>query len=239
MKAFAKEKSILPEYPRTLHLPHKPNASIDDKLATDEDAKIIFERRCVVQEKIDGANCGMALVDGNAIIRNREFILCKGYKKDTPAKKQFASIFTWFYENRKKFEKLADIYPSVSVFGEWMVAQHGIYYDKLPDWFVTYDLYDYETHQFLDPAVATVALKEAGFATVPILFDGILSNYQQLEALCNEASPFTTTAPREGVYIKVPHETVKHNRFKMVRENFVRGALWSPEKLNKNKIAKE
>lgn len=237
-KSFAKEKEILPEYPRTLHLPFKPNASPDDKLATDEDAKIVFERHCVIQEKIDGSNCGMALVDGNAVIRNREFILCKGYKKDTPAKKQFASVFTWFYENRDKFEKLARIIPNTSVFGEWMVAQHGIYYDKLPSWFIAYDLYDYEQRQFVEPVEATEALKAVGFATVPTLYAGAVPNYELLEDLAKGPSPFTTTAPREGIYIKIPNETKLHNRFKMVRADFVRGALWSHEKLNKNKVVK-
>lgn len=237
MKPFAREKSILPEYPRTLHLPHKPNASTDDYVASPEDAKVIFEQSCVVQEKIDGANCGMALVDGNAVIRNREFILCKGYKKDTPAKKQFASVFTWFYDNRDKFEKLAETHPTVSVFGEWMVAQHGIFYDKLPSWFVTYDLYDYERHLFVDPKEAQVALSSAGFATVPLLLDGAISSYDQLEALCNQPSPFTTTAAREGVYVKVRTDK-GFNRFKMVRQGFIRGEHWSQDKLNKNRLEK-
>jgi len=239
MKPYAFQKKILPEYPRTLHLPHKPNADRTDVVATPEDAKVIFERPTCVQEKIDGSNCGMALVDGEAIIRNREFILAKGFnnRKDTPAKQQFATVFTWFYENKKRFEKLNKIIPNCSVFGEWMIAQHGLEYDLLPDWFVPYDLYDYETEHFINPVTATQALTEAGFVPVPLVYQGIIKSYDDLEALCNAPSPFTTKGNREGVYLKVSDEWNVTHRFKMVRADFVRGALWSDEKITKNKLA--
>lgn len=228
---------ILPEYPRTPHLPWKPNTERADLVASEEDVKLLFTYGCYIQEKVDGANCGMALVDGNAIIRNREFILCKGYKKDTPAKQQFAPVFTWFYENKKKFEKLNKLCEGLSVFGEWMIAQHGLVYDQLPAWFIPYDLYDYEAGQFVNPGVAETLLKLSGFSTVPMLFHGRVESYEQLEALANGASPFTTLGNREGIYLKVADENYVTHRFKMVRESFIRGANWSHEELKRNKLA--
>ena len=237
MKPFAREKLILPEYPRTPHLPWKPNTERTDLVASEEDVKPLFERGCYIQEKVDGANCGMALVEGNAIIRNREFILCKGYKKDTPAKQQFASVFTWFYQNKEKFERLNELEESVSVFGEWMIAQHGLVYDKLPAWFIAYDLYNYEVGEFLNPKIATAMLEEAGFATVPMLFQGRVESYEQLEALANGPSDFTTLGNREGIYLKFAPSMFVTQRFKMVRESFVRGANWSHEELKRNSLA--
>lgn len=239
MKPFAREKLILPEYPRTLHLPWKPNASRDDVVATDADVEPIFSHGCYIQEKIDGANCGMALVDGQAIIRNREFILRKGYSKDTPAKRQFASVFTWFYENIEKFERLNKLEETVSVFGEWMVAQHGIVYNKLPAWFIPYDLYNYGVGEFLKPSIAEAMLTEAGFSTIPVIFSGRVESYEQLEALANGPSQYTTLDKREGIYVKVAPSLFVTQRFKMVREDFVRGANWSHVELKKNKVVRE
>ena len=28
------------------------------------------------------------------------------------------------------------------LFGEWCYAQHSIFYDRLPDWFLGFDIYD-------------------------------------------------------------------------------------------------
>lgn len=87
--------SWLPEYPRTLHLPHNPNAARNDLIASSKDVAEIFSSDNVyIEEKIDGANCGMMLIDdgkGESIplIRNRSHILSKGYNKGTPAKQQF------------------------------------------------------------------------------------------------------------------------------------------------------
>lgn len=61
-------KDVLPEYPATRHLPWKPNTK-GDKIVTPEEAFLIFydEGTCV-QEKIDGANCGMAYLNGHPVV---------------------------------------------------------------------------------------------------------------------------------------------------------------------------
>src|SRR4051812_14268175 len=97
-------KRFLPDYPRTMHLPHRVNAVEGDLVAEEADAKSIFVPaegvHIHIEEKVDGANCGMALIDGEVVIRNRSHILKKGYVKDTAAKTQFRSAWNWFYENK-------------------------------------------------------------------------------------------------------------------------------------------
>jgi ATP-dependent RNA circularization protein (DNA/RNA ligase family) len=237
MKPFADQKRILPEFPKTRHLPWKPNTVRGDLVVSEDEAKVIFENpRTFVQEKVDGANSGMALVNGEPIIRNREHILRKGFMKDTPAKKQFASIWGWFYDHRDNFETLNDLLGPVSVYGEWMVQIHGMVYDSLPDWFLAYDVYDYETEKFFDPEVAMNALQKAGFSVVPTLKVGV-SSYEELEALANDNSPFAAI-PREGVYVKVSDGKWQVDRFKMVRQGFVQGGLFDNKTLRKNRLAK-
>lgn len=237
MKPFSDQKRILPEFPKTRHLPWKPNTVRGDLVVSEDEAKVIFENpRTFVQEKVDGANSGMALVNGEPIIRNREHILRKGFMKDTPAKKQFASIWGWFYDHKENFETLNNLLGPVSVYGEWMVQIHGMVYDALPDWFLAYDVYDYETEKFFDPELAMDALQKAGFSVVPTLKVGV-SSYEELEKLANDNSPFAAI-PREGVYVKVSDGKWQVDRFKMVRQGFVQGGLFDNKTLRKNRLAK-
>jgi len=73
---------ILPQYPRTRHLPYNPNAKRDDLVVTDNEADVIFTSdRGSVEEKVDGANCGMTIVEGHPLIRNHNHVLKKGFHK--------------------------------------------------------------------------------------------------------------------------------------------------------------
>jgi atypical dual specificity phosphatase len=230
-------KAILPDYPRTRHVPWKANAARGDLVATAEEAAILLQSPNIsVEEKIDGANCGMALYHGEAVIRNHNHVLRKGYMKDTPAKRQFVHVWNWFYENKGRFELLNELEGSVAVYGEWMVAQHGLEYDQLPSLFVAYDLYDYESHKFIASNKARNLLITAGFQVVPQLHYGPLTDFQLLETLANQPSPFTTKGNREGVYLKVSDDQWITDRFKMVREGFNQGGLWDEDNLKKNKL---
>lgn len=236
MKDFSEQKRMLPEYPRTLHIPHKANAARNDLLANETEVQILFDEDHVyVEEKVDGANCGMVLgPDGHPIVRNSEHILVKGYdKKKTPAKKQFAPVWTWFYDNLARFQRLQNIGP-LSVYGDWMVMQHGMVYDALPDWYLTYDLYNYEEGQFLDSAVSRQLLAEAGFAVVPLRHQGPIQSWEHLVTLAEMPSVYANGTPGEGVYIKVGNGRWTTHRYKMVRQGFQQGSLFCDE-LKKNK----
>jgi atypical dual specificity phosphatase len=235
MKAL---KSKLPDYPRTMHLPHKPNTVRGDLIASSEEAALIFTSpRIVVEEKVDGANCAMMLMDGQAIVRNRNHILRKGYSKGTPAKMQFSSIWGWFYDNKEKFIKLNELMGyEAGVYGEWMYAIHGIAYDKLPNYFITYDVFDPDKGEWVDSLIARNALSEAGFNVVNLISQEPVASYEQLESWCESPSFYSTGERIEGLYIKVSDGHYINGRFKMVRNDFVQGALWNEKKLTRQKL---
>jgi atypical dual specificity phosphatase len=234
-----RESDILPDYPRTLHLPHKPNVQRGDLISSVKECGIIFDSAgAVVEEKIDGANCGMAMVDNQPIIRNRNHILHKGFSQArTPAKMQFASVWNWWYENKEKFDRLA-IEP-VSVYGEWLYATHGLPYTHLPSLFVAFDLYNYERQMFVDPIVARSWLTDSGFQVVPLLHTGKIESYEQLEYLCQQDSLYAPNQKREGVYVKVGDGEWMTHRWKMVRHDFIQGGHWSKTSIKKNKVLRE
>jgi len=233
-KQLALEKKMLPGYPRTPHLPYKPNMSADDILAEEEATSVLYGSYVTIEEKIDGASVGISVLDGHPIVRNRDHVLRKGLVKNTAAKKQFTSLWNWYYDNEEKFEAL----EGYTVFGEWMWAQHGIHYTHLPDWFIPYDLYDYEKDMFLSPVNSRRLLTNAGLF-VPVLrfqgeFDG---GYTELEEYANMPAAWAE-GKAEGIYVKVcDGERILH-RFKMVREDFQRGAFWNPKQLSKNTCLK-
>lgn len=234
---FTEEKAVLPSFPKTPHLPHKPNTDKLDKVATEAEAGVVWTHTINIEEKIDCSSCGMTIHDGEPLIRSRDHILRKGYHKaGSAAKMQFASVWGWWYENKDKFVALAAIGP-YSVFGEWCVAQHGIHYTRLPDWFIAYDIYDYAQDYWLAPPLARKTLQKLGFMVPSIYWQGQYGgDYSTLESYANADSPWADSKV-EGIYVKVYDDMKITHRFKMVREDFVRGALWNPKEFKKNEMA--
>jgi hypothetical protein len=235
MKSKPSFRDILPEYPSILHYPYK---SKDENIATDHDISIISGNISFIQEKIDGSNCGMIFIDGHPVVRNRSKILRKGQELKNPSTKQFASAWNWMHERKERFEKLNELGP-YSVYGEWMVQQHGMVYDNLPEWFIAYDVYDYEKGYFLNPINANSVLKTCGFEFIELDFQGDLS-FQQfniakeftdlyLDFLSKLPTNFSLNTLREGIVIKVADKDKILARFKMVRDGFVQGSLLTDE----------
>jgi RNA ligase len=196
MKRF-EDRDLLPEFPRTRHLPWQPNATRDDLIASEEEVRCIFARppewsreiefkleyhdgrtyehpvvpwHVSFTEKVDGANVGMARTPAGPVIRNRNHLLHKAFAARTPAKAQFAPLWNWYYENADKFERLEEsLGHPCSVFGEWLLARHSVNYDRLLDYFVAFDVYDPERRIFIDPFESNKALKSSGFVTAPTI----------------------------------------------------------------------
>lgn len=231
-------KQLLPEFPRTPHLPFNPNVSTGDLIAQDGEASDIWTGLVNIEEKVDGASVGMSIYQDHPLIRNRDHILKKGYVKNTAAKKQFASIFNWFHEHIDKFYDL-DSHGPLSVYGEWCVAAHGIHYRNLPAWFIAYDVYDYERGIFLDPPTARSILQACKFS-MPRCFEqgSFTGTYDALASFANEISLLTPQERGEGIYIKTYNQERVLKRFKMVRPDFERGKFWNPKQITKNILKK-
>ena len=213
---------MIPEFPKTLHL-HQ----VDDSILSSES---LF-----VEEKVDGANCGMALIDDHPVIRNRTHVLNKGYvKKNTPAKLQFRPAWNWFYKNKKKFEQL-ESFGSLALYGEWLWALHGIHYDKLPDWFIVYDIYERDTERYLSPSHRRAILNPIGFTSIPLLHKGPITQ-EELQDLCQQPSVYSSSDQREGVYLKTGDDFYTLDRCKLLREGYVQGCNWNEKEIVKQKL---
>jgi hypothetical protein len=224
-------RQLLPEYPKTPHLPFRPNVQAGDVVATEKDVfGFLDSPALLVEEKVDGANCGAILVDNEFIVRNREHILQKGYiKKNTPAKIQFRSLWNWLYGHKDCFEKLNKVYGApVAVYGEWLWALHGIVYDSLPSHFIALEILP--SNGKVDPIEGRLAMMEAGFVCPPLIGVGP-TTYDKLADFVSHTSAWGPEQ-MEGVYLKSPV-----GRYKMLRPGYVQGSKWNTEKLVRQKLS--
>lgn len=220
---------LLPDFGRIKHLPYKPNTDRDDLVATPLFISLAFDRRIhglSVEEKIDGSQVAINFSGDIPIIRNKNHVLVKGYgRKHTPAKAQYAPLWNWVYANADRFENLEQIAGMpVSVYGEWIYAEHTICYDLAPDDFIAYEVFVPTVNTFLDAERARTCLEHAGF-TLPFAQHfgnsvSIEALYTQLEFMTQQPSRWSSCDKREGVMVKVSDDKRLLHRFKMRREDF-------------------
>jgi len=228
---------LFPKFPRTKHLPHKPNATSSDKIATEEECACIFSSTNVeFTEKIDGSNTAIIWKNSNLIISNRNNILNKGYnREDTSAKAQYRPIWNWAYEHIENFEKLENLLGFCPViYGEWLYARHTIKYDQLPSFFIFFDIYNGK--DFIHSGIARDSLAKSGFDIVPLIKTGKISSYGELDNWIRQKSIFSSTDMMEGIYIKIFDSEKITNRFKIVRKDFIQGEHWTKSALIKNQL---
>lgn len=228
-------KHLLPGYPKIPHLPFNPNLSEGDIVASNDTAKILWESdKIYVQEKVDGSNLGIAVVDGHPVMRNRDKFLSKGERKTGASRQQFKPSWNWFYENKAKFEQL----EGYSIYGEWLLAVHGIHYNQLHDWFYVYDILDQRKCLFLDTLEASRLAQSVGLQFMQPLYTGKITDYNTLTDLANGETQLAPGHKREGVVVKVSDGKYITHLFKMVRKDYIQGQFWNPEILTKNTLIK-
>ncbi|MCP4108792.1 MAG: hypothetical protein GY749_25150, partial [Desulfobacteraceae bacterium] len=123
------------------HIPHLPGSRMgqgDHKC--DEGQKRIAcyklrdkHDRVIVQEKLDGSNVGVALLN-NVILP----ITRAGYLANTSPYKQHHEFNSWVYENESRFR--AVLSEGERVCGEWLLIAHGTLYNLPHEPFVVFDL---------------------------------------------------------------------------------------------------
>lgn len=233
------KERYLPDLPKALPLIPDTNLTWQDLIKRDAYLKIFLNKEISVnvEEKVDGSSVAITLLDDQVLVRNKDKILVKGFLSDKPSKKQYAHIWNWVYENIQKFKKLNELQGGCTVYGEWMWMQHGLEYNKLPSWFIAFDIYQHSNARFLIPQLTRDLLNKANFSTSPLISDLRYENYHDYVNLTNGQSAFTDLGNREGVYIKLTDSKNEVFRFKLVRTDFVRGALFS-DRVIKNKVYK-
>lgn len=237
------------KYPRTQHIEGSRLQQGDHDLEAVPLTELAG-RHVVIEEKIDGANCGISFArrvqapppqEWALRLQSRGHFLTGGARE-----KHFALLKTWAGCHQRRLHEL--IGERYVLYGEWVYAKHTIYYDDLPHYLLEFDLLDRETGAFLDTARRDALLDRALVPGVPVLYRGPAP--ERLEQLVELVGPslykragwrerlaqkaaergldparvLTETDPSdlaEGLYIKVEEGGEVVARYKWVRASFL------------------
>lgn len=219
-------------FPHTPHLAWLGReAPRDDKVLSSHDALRLLEGDVIVEEKLDGANIGISChANGELRAQNR------GQYLDLPTSGQFSRLHDWIYTHTTEIQKV--LTPDLILFGEWCSARHSITYDKLPDWFLLFDVYDKSACTFWSVTRRNALGHAAGLKVVPTLFTGTAS-IESLTALIEGAKSLFGPSAREGVVVRRDVGDWNEARAKLVSSEFTQSitAHWRNRHLQWNRLS--
>jgi protein-tyrosine phosphatase/predicted kinase len=222
-------KNNLLKFPRTPHFIDLGGTTRDDLVISEKNVNEFYKSpEVLIEEKIDGANLGISLIDNEIKIQNRSHYI------NNKSHSQFQLINNWI---SKKYDSLMKILnENRIIYGEWVFAKHSIYYDKLPDLFIVFDIYDRLEERFFSRNRLEKTLADTDLFWVPLIFKGRLKNVN-LYNLIEEYSEFSSNYRREGIYLRLNTPKWLIKRAKIVRSDFIEGdERWDIKDIEKNKL---
>jgi ATP-dependent RNA circularization protein (DNA/RNA ligase family) len=202
---------------------------VPHKLAiSKEDEKRLFAGRVIIEEKVDGANVGIIRTKDNFRLQKR------GSLVDTSEHEQYNRFKAWANEN---YEKIMSIPQNIIVYGEFMYAQHHIFYDKLPDWFLVFEIYDTKMQKYWDYWTRHEFCESNGLAQAPLIFEGFIDKSECIK-IVPKVSKYGSKA--EGMVIK-KYSKKDYMRAKVVWPDFMKeldeSDHWIKYNIRVNKLA--
>ncbi len=237
---------LMQKYPRTPHIEGSRYQPGDEDLDSVPFSAIANEY-VVVEEKVDGANAAISFdLQGQLRLQSRGHYLTGG-----PRERHFNLFKQWAHSHYAAlWDVLGDRYL---LYGEWLYAKHTVFYNRLPHYFLEYDLLDRASGNFLSTAARSNLLQGLPLASVPVLFAGKLQSHKQLVSLLQQShfiqpghidrlrelcieqgldadrsiQQTNQSLLMEGLYLKVETAELIVARYKYVRADFLTTILQS------------
>ena len=240
----------LHKYPRTHHLEGSRLQPGDEDSQSVPFADLAG-RFLVIEEKLDGANAGISFDEaGRLWLQSRGHFLTGGSRE-----KHFDLFKRWAYTHADALR--AVLGRRFVLYGEWLYAKHTVFYDRLPHYFLEFDILDTETGTFLATNERRALLAGKPVASVPVLRTGPCRDLAEVTALLGPSlykSPtwrerltaaiaargldpeqsWKETDPSdlmEGLYVKVEEGGRVVERYKFIRASFLTTVLDSGKPL--------
>lgn len=218
------------KFPHTPHLIWlgKDPPRVDKVLSTTE-VEHFLSGRILIEEKVDGANIGFSVdSDGNLRVQNRGNYLSHRIHP------QFEPLWSWLSLNR--FALIEALASGLILFGEWCYARHSVCYDRLPDWFLGFDVYDIRKRVFWPSKLRNEFIEGLGLSRVPMVAEGEFPRSNLLGFLGMSS---LGSEPMEGIYLRKEDDLQLLARAKIVRAEFTQDIdqHWSGKILEKNSLA--
>ena len=220
------------KFPTTPHLALLGDVDIrGDKVMSELERDAFLGHKLVVEEKIDGANLGISFdSSGNIHAQNR------GAYLSLPGLGQWKKLSEWLsLKEDILFDHLIDRYI---LFGEWCYAQHSVFYDRLPDWFLGFDIYDKQVGHFLSRDKRDAFLQEMGISKIPFIAQDHFT-FSELKEFLSFSKLGDQLA--EGLYLRFDQDNLLVQRAKLVRPDFIQSIEqhWSQSGIKKNRVVWE
>jgi len=205
------------KFPRTPHLPGSNVVDTDRSLTSKEVAVLCRDCEVVIQEKLDGTCVGLFFDEADTpVLLKRGGII--GHRE----KDQYNVFRTWVQQRAEPLHKA--LAKRHVLFGEFLWQTHGLFYDRLPDFFIGYDLLDRTSKAFLVTDGVRQEL-EGIVEVVPELWRGTVRTPDQLsrkiEDVAKRPSAFGNQA--EGVYVRFERDGQLVARAKYRKQGFQAG----------------
>jgi hypothetical protein len=228
------------KYPRTQHIAGSRLQPGDEDLEQVAFADL-QGRFVVIEEKVDGANCAVSFSsDYQLLLQSRGH-----YLRDSGRERQFNRLKTWVSSlEGELLEVLTDRYI---MYGEWLYAKHTVFYDRLPHYFLEFDILDRERGLFLSTKARKTLLAGLPVVSVPVLWAGVIEKKQQMTDLIQNSlfksnlhherlielanrqgldigrtlRETDSSQLAEGLYIKAEDDEQVLGRYKYVRFDFI------------------
>jgi ATP-dependent RNA circularization protein (DNA/RNA ligase family) len=250
---------IITKYPRTKHLVGS-NKQVGDHDLNSVPFLEIKDQYLVVEEKIDGANCGISFSDdGELYLQSRGHYLGSSSARE----RQFNLFKSWA---NSMTDQLFDILSNKYImYGEWMYAKHTVFYDQLPHYFMEFDIFDRDKKIFLSTSKRHDMLKGTSIVSVPVLKSGTFKDMADITELLTNSlyksqqwrdslkavsgDKHETVSKEtdqsdiaEGLYLKAETENETVGRYKYVRNSFTNAILdsgthWATRPIIPNQLA--
>ena len=112
----------------------------------------------------------------------------------------FQGLWDWVWAN---IEIVMRIPKRMRICGEWMKVQHHIHYNRLPEYFIAYDVLDESKNKLLPYKEKIKVLEKCGFAYVNLIDSGMFTA-DQIYDMAHGKSAFGD-CDIEGVVVNICH----------------------------------
>lgn len=250
------------KYPRTSHLRGSRFQHGDHDMEAVPFTELVG-KHLVVEEKVDGANCGISFSeDGELLLQSRGHYLRGG-----PREKHFNLLKQWSACHQEKF--FCALGSRYVMYGEWLFAKHTYFYDALPHYFMEFDVLDTVTGDFLSTPARANLLQGCPIASVLVIAEGKFNRLDALHGMITRSNFITPisrlrhleeaaraagvlpeeaikhtdpSSDMEGLYIKWEEDGVVKGRYKYVRESFTNSIMdqeehWHDRPIIQNRLS--
>lgn len=220
-------------FPSTPHLAWLANSGMprDDKVLSRVEAESFLSSEVIVEEKLDGANLGISLgLRGDFLVQNR------GQYLSHPFLGQFARFPDWLAMHENGLREVLS--SEIIIFGEWCAARHSLRYERLPDWFLLFDVYDRGSKRFWSTSRRNSLARRASLFTVPLIGKEITTLSALEHVVMESPSAFRSAQPLEGVIVRRESNKWCECRAKLVRPDFAQAMdeHWRKRNVEWNRI---